>query len=128
MQTKIEVHGLNETLRDLRRLNDKEIPKAIRQANKAAAEMVAPMARALAPQRSGRLAASVKARATQRSGAVVAGSKVRVPYAGPIHWGWPKRGIAANKFMLRALDARIHAARERYVRRMNEAIARFNRG
>jgi hypothetical protein len=128
MQTKIEVHGLNETLRDLRRLGDKEIPKAIREANKDAADMVAPVVRAEAPTRSGRLARSVRAKATAKYAAVSAGSKVRVPYAGPIHWGWRKRGIDPNKFALRALESRIHAVRERYVRRVNEAIARFNRG
>lgn len=62
----------------------------LRAANRRAATTVVPAAAALAPKRSGALAASVRAGATTRAGVVRAGKK-RVPYAGPVHWGWPSR-------------------------------------
>lgn len=92
------IEGLNEVLRDLHRFGDKDTPKAIRAANKQAAEVVVPTARAEAPRRSGRLAASVAAKATQKYGAVKAGTAARVPYAGPIHFGWFRRHIRPNPF------------------------------
>ena len=63
------------------------------------AAMVASAASAAAPRgASGRLAASVrgnKAVGTARISAGTAG----VPYAGPIHWGWPARNIEPQPFI-----------------------------
>jgi hypothetical protein len=55
----------------------------------------------LAPHRSGRLVGNIRAGATQKAAFVRAGG-ARVPYAGPVHWGWPKRNITANPFMTKA--------------------------
>lgn len=123
----IKIEGLNEVLRDLRRFGDKEAPKAIRQANKKAAEIVVPTAKAEAPRRSGRLAASVAARATARYGAVKAGTAARVPYAGVIHFGWFRHHIAPNPFLYRAVDKRIGEVYAAYERQMNQAIDAMNR-
>lgn len=51
------------------------------------AAAVGTAARARAPKRTGRLAATTKAYATRKAAVIVFG----VPYAGPIHWGWPLR-------------------------------------
>lgn len=56
------------------------------------------VAAATAPRRTGRLQASVRA-GTAASSATVRAGGARVPYAGPIHWGWPARGIAARPFL-----------------------------
>lgn len=79
--------------------------KQLRSVNQAAAEIVAAAAKAAAPKgKTGRLAASVKAgRATNRSGRVEYGRGL--PYAGPIHWGWPARGIEAQPFVSEAAQA-----------------------
>lgn len=66
--------------------------------NGKAAALVADAAAPRTPRRSGRLAASVRTGATQRGGRVMAG-KASVPYAGVIHWGWPKRGIKAQPWI-----------------------------
>lgn len=60
---------------------------------------------------SGKLAASIKAKGTLTGASITAGGP-RVPYAAPIHWGWPSRPnktkghrggpIAANRFLTRA--------------------------
>lgn len=47
---------------------------------------------------SGRLASSVRSSGTKTAGILRAG-RASVPYAGPIHWGWPRRGIRANPFL-----------------------------
>jgi HK97 gp10 family phage protein len=122
----IKVDGLAGVLRDLRRLKDKEVPKAIRQANKNAAEMVAATARVEVPVKSGRLKRSIKAQATQKSASVKAGTAARVPYAAVVHFGWAKRHIRPQPFIYEALDRRIAEVREAYERQLNQAIEKFN--
>lgn len=62
----------------------------LRAANRRAVDTVKPVAAALAPRRSGRLDGTIRTGATIRAGTIKAGKKL-VPYAGPIHWGWPTR-------------------------------------
>ncbi|WP_069160080.1 hypothetical protein [Nocardia altamirensis] len=73
----------------------------LRQVHRAAAAMVAVRARSLAPHRSGRLVGTVRVSGTRRGGMVRVGDNT-TPYAGPIHWGWPARAIAADPFVARA--------------------------
>jgi len=56
------------------------------------------------PIRSGRLAGTVRGSGTTTS-AIVRAGYASVPYAGPIHWGWPSRGIAAQPFLTDAAQA-----------------------
>ena len=59
------------------------------------------------PRKPGRLKASIRPGATTRAGVVKAGGS-RLPYAGPVHWGWPKQpgrqgsGIRANPWISNA--------------------------
>lgn len=78
--------------------------KQLKDAHRAAASIAAGAAATAAPKRTGRLAGTVRVGATQRAGIVRAGRK-SVPYANPIHWGWPARGIKANPWMSRAAQA-----------------------
>lgn len=71
----------------------------LKQVNREVSNIVAGAAQA--PVQTGRLAATVRAGATQRT-AVVRAGRARVPYAGPIHWGWPSRGIVAQPFLSEA--------------------------
>lgn len=73
----------------------------LREANQAAVGIVTSAGRARTPRRTGRLASSVRGSATARIATVRAGGAA-VPYAGPIHWGWPARGIAAQPFLSEA--------------------------
>lgn len=67
--------------------------------NASVAGVVASAGRAGAPVGpTGRLAASVRPGATKTMAVTRAGF-ARVPYAGPIHWGWPKRNITAQPFL-----------------------------
>ena len=74
----IKIDGLAEFTRNLKKL-DGDLPKALRIAFNAAAEVVVNDARAGIPTKSGKAKASVKARSTATASRVVGGSK-RVPY------------------------------------------------
>jgi phage gpG-like protein len=61
------------------------------------AQMVAGRAASLAPHRSGRLANTIRSSGTNAAAIVRAGRNA-VPYAGPIHWGWPSRPKPAKNW------------------------------
>lgn len=70
----------------------------LKDANARVSAYVASMAAGRAPRRSGRLASSIRGNKAAGRASVAAGS-ARLPYAGPIHWGWPSRGIAPQPFI-----------------------------
>jgi hypothetical protein len=65
-------------------------------ANKEVAAQV--VAAVHAPRRSGALAGSVRGSGT-KSGAIVRAGGARLPYAGPIHYGWRARNITPQPFL-----------------------------
>jgi hypothetical protein len=74
--------------------------------NAKVARFLTARARARAPRRSGRLAASGAGRGTRDEALV----EFAAPYAGPIHFGWPARHIGAQPFAAQALASGQHAA------------------
>lgn len=99
----VSVVGLARLRRDLRRAG--EGLDELKAANAAAAAIVAAAAEARAPRGpTGRLAASVRGNKSASRASVSAG-RASVPYAGPIHYGWPARGIEANPFVTDAAQA-----------------------
>jgi hypothetical protein len=68
------------------------------------AQLVAGRGRSSAPVRTGKLAGTVRASGT-KTAAVIRAGYARVPYANPIHWGWPRRGIPANPWLSEAAQA-----------------------
>lgn len=121
MANKVRVEGLKEFRSALRKLPP-EYRKELAAIHKEAATPVAETARLLAPSQSGNLAASIRPLGSQREGRVAAGSKSRVPYAGPIHWGWPKRNIAPNPFLVEALNSRRQAVISIFTRQTDSLI------
>lgn len=96
------VHGADQLRRSLKRAGDDL--SDLKAVNKRVGDLVVSAARPRAPVRSGRLAGSLRpaaaaAKVTVRAG----GSNLR--YAGPIHWGWPARGIRPNPFLADAAKA-----------------------
>lgn len=71
----------------------------LRTVNASAARVVETAARGQVPVRSGRLKGSLRSSGTKTAGIVRAGG-ARVPYAGVIHWGWPRRNIAARMYIV----------------------------
>ena len=70
----------------------------LKAANKEAAGIAAGGAGRHVPVVSGKLAGTIRAAGTKTAGIVRAGTK-RVPYAGPINYGWPKRNIRGAFFL-----------------------------
>jgi hypothetical protein len=95
----VKVEGLNNLVRTLTRagvdLGD------LKAANQKAGNIVAARARGDAPRKSGALAGNVRSARQARRARIMAGSS-RVPYAGPIHWGWPARHISSQPFIAEA--------------------------
>jgi hypothetical protein len=95
----VQVEGARELRRTLRRAGDNLADLGAVHA--AVSAMVAARAATLAPKRSGDLAGNIRGGKGKTSAVVRAGG-ARVPYAGPIHWGWPARHINAHPFMVDA--------------------------
>jgi len=121
---KVQVEGATEFRRALKVMGAdlKEFTKI----NKAAAEIVARRARQNAPRKSGKLAGAIKAGARQTRGFVSAGKKA-VPYAGPIHYGWPTRNIEAQPFLLDAVDDTRDEVVDQYERMIADMVVRVGR-
>lgn len=115
-----KVDGLKELQKEIRKTEDVELKKRLRLANKEAAQVVADQAKVEVPRRSGRLARSIGTQATQTSAFVKAGTAARVPYAGPIHFGWPKRNIRPQPFLYEAMDKRIGEVRKAYEKNLGK--------
>lgn len=97
----VHVDGLRELIRDLQDVGVQvdDLKDAFGSIAKEAADLAA----SFAPRRSGRLQASIRGTRAKNKASVRAGG-ARVPYAGPVNFGWPRRGIRASLFMQRADD------------------------
>ena len=93
------VSGIRDLVRDLQRLG--LTVDDLKGAFGAIAAKGAKTAESLAPKRSGALAASVRGNRAKNKAVIAAGFARRVPYAGPIEFGWAKRGIKPSGFMRR---------------------------
>lgn len=70
----------------------------LKAAHAAVAAFVATRAAAAAPRLTGALGGNVRGNKAAARATVKAGG-ARVPYAGPIHWGWAARNIPAQPFI-----------------------------
>lgn len=88
----VEIDGLKQLRKSLRAAADDF--SNLKEANLQAANIAAQASAALAPigngPKRGALKASIRAAGTKTAGIIRAGKKA-VPYAAPIHWGWPNR-------------------------------------
>lgn len=114
----VEIEGLNKLLRALEQLDD-EAKQSFKDVGGRVGRLVAQQAREEVPVRSGRLQGTIRAANTARGAKVRAGSK-RVPYAGPIHFGWRDRNISPNKFLYRAVDAKVDQALDMYLEEVHK--------
>jgi hypothetical protein len=93
--------------------------------NTEVANAIASQARGRAPVVSGRLAGSIRVESDAKGAVVRAGSGV--PYAGPIHWGWAARNIAAQPFMLDAAQQLEAANVAAYSREVESIVNRIGK-
>jgi hypothetical protein len=109
----IQVKGAKELRRAIRQAETTELAAELKAANKAAAEVVAYEAQTIVPVLSGRLLETIRASGTLTAGVVRAG-RASLPYAGPIHFGWPGHSIEPNPYLYDAADNRVDEVVEQY--------------
>lgn len=97
-----KVEGLNQVVRAVQQMGV-EVDD-LKDAFSKIADDAAQVAASFAPRKSGRLAADIRGNRA-KSKAVVTAGRASVPYAGPINYGWPRRGIAPAQFMQKADQA-----------------------
>lgn len=76
----------------------------LKAAHAAAAKYVEEVAVTRAPVVTGTLLATLRSSGSKTKATVRAGN-AKVPYAGPIHWGWPDRNISPNTFITDAAQS-----------------------
>jgi hypothetical protein len=113
----IQVDGLDELRRELRRVKDRELDDEMKQIHAELARDVLRGAEPNVPVRSGDLLASLRSSGTVRD-AIGRVGKASVPYAPPIHWGHPSRGIAPNRFLTDAAERLERDIADRYDRQV----------
>jgi hypothetical protein len=94
----VEVEGLRELVRDLERAGV-EVDD-LKDALGRIAAVGADTAQGYTPRKSGKLAGSVRGNRAKNRAQVLIGT-ARVRYAGPILFGWPRRGIRAARTIAR---------------------------
>ena len=100
----VEVEGARQLRKALTELGDDAVDD-LKVVNMEGVDIVLAEALTRVPVRSGRLYETVRGSATKTRGTIRAGFK-KVPYAGPIHFGWPARNIEPNLFLYDAVDER----------------------
>lgn len=106
-QLSVQVEGLRELVRDLERagVDLDDLKDAIGRISAEGAET----AQGHTPRRSGKLAGTVRGNRAKNKAQVTIGT-ARVPYAGPIIFGWPKRGIRPAHTIDRTDAVMVHRA------------------
>ena len=124
----VKVEGLASVRRQLKNLSDDVDYRAqeFLPVNKAIASAIAGDAKKFVPVLSGALAASIREAASKTSARVKAGNKKDVPYAGPIHFGWPARRIKPQPFFYDAIDGRRDEIKDRYEKLVDDLIKKYD--
>ena len=118
---RVEVKGIADLARTFRKAGNEGARDLLIEANREAAARVARTARGLAPSRTGRLISTIRSAGSAKGGIVRSGSS-KVLYAGPIHFGWFRRGIKPNPFIFKAMDLEAEKVYEIYLQRLDELL------
>ncbi len=124
MGGQLEIDGLRDVQKAMRNFSD-DSRNDMKETHRRAGQIVVDGAARLVPVRSGALLASLKSAPTQRQGRVRVGSAA-VPYAGPIHFGWPARNIQPNPFIYEVLDGRRQEVYALYADRISQLIVKYD--
>lgn len=119
----VEVTGLRECVKALKDLGDDL--SDLKEANGTLGREIASRASALAPVRSGRLAASIKSNKAAKKVQIKAGS-ARVPYAGVIEYGWAARNIRPQPYLRKAAFENKNYIKDKYEENIKDVIRKYN--
>jgi hypothetical protein len=115
----VEVEGARQLRRSLKAAGVSLAD--LKSAHAEVAAQVATRAHGRAPKVTGRLDASIRSAGTQ-SAAIVRAGGAAVPYAGPIHWGWPARHITAHPWIADAAEESQDQWSRTYLRAVEQII------
>jgi len=123
----VKIENLAKVRRQLKKLSSDVDYRAMEflPVNKSIAAAVLGDAKAYVPIESGTLSGTMRDAATKTSARVKAGSKA-VPYAGPIHFGWPLRRIKPQPFFYDAIDKRREDIKRRYDGLVKDLIKKYD--
>lgn len=119
-----KIEGLSKLSRALKDVSD-DARDDMKETHRRAGQIVVDAAAGFVPVRSGALLASLRTAPTTRQGRVRVGNAA-VPYAGPIHFGWPARNIRPNPFIYEVLDRRRDEVLRLYEQRIGEIIKKYD--
>jgi hypothetical protein len=120
----VRIRGATELRRALGHMDDGV--KDFTQIGRDAADIVAVFARGITPRMDGTLRQSIRTRASKTRSSVAAGRK-SVPYAGVIHFGWPRHNIEPQPFLYDALDRRSDEVIKLYEDRVTDLVHKLDR-
>ena len=132
---RVSVVGLRELNSALRKAPG-AIEFGMKDAHKNAADIVFQAALPKTPVDTGALKASMRVLASKRRGAVAAGNRRKgvfksgkanpnaVPYAGPVHWGWPARNIRPQPWIWDTLTKKRQEVEVQFMLDLNKIIAK----
>lgn len=99
----LKIDGAKELRRIAKRVGGSEANATLRKGHKEIGGIVTPAAKSNAPKRSGKLAGNIRPLGSVTKAQIAVGG-ARVPYAGPIHGGWPARNIEPQPFLTEAVS------------------------
>jgi len=123
-EASIQIEGLKELRRNLARLGD-NAKADLKATHLEAAQLVERSARPYVPRLTGTLANSLRSAGTLSGGRVKVGFQ-RIPYAGPIHFGRPQRGLRPRPFIYEALGRETRDIVSLYDDRVDELIKKYD--
>jgi len=123
MAAAIQVSGLTELKKNLKDLQFDFTE--LKDANFKIGKIVADRAATLAPRRTGALANSIKPKADKTKVVITAGG-ANVPYAGVIEYGWKKRNIRPQPYIMKAAGELRQQIIEQYKNNINAVIRKYN--
>jgi len=119
----ITVEGARELRKALRDLDGATAD--LKAAHADSANIVAQRAMQIVPRRSGTLGSSIRSTGQAAAGVVRSG-RASVPYAGVIHFGFPRRNISPQPFLYDALDERRGEVLDMYEERVASLIKKYD--
>ena len=123
-QPGIQVEGLSAAIKQVRQYEN--VDKELKEAGEEAAKILISAALPLVPVRSGLLKTTLRPSKIVRGAQAKAGN-AKARYAGPIHWGWAKRGIKPQPFFSTALGYTKDEIIANYKRSLEKLINRINK-
>lgn len=120
----VKVLGLAQLSRDIKKADSELVKEIKKEAKVALTDLVKPAAERRVPVGlTGKLKKSIRVSVVSAKASLMAGRKT-VPYANPIHWGWPSRGIAKTEFLTEAIYEKQDKIEGAYFRVVDRLLAR----